>query len=635
MTFDTVKRKYLNNDIFGDIHLNLDGLDFLKQTKSKVNRIFWTIICTGALTAAIYFCYTYCDEYFNKKIIVSETQKLFKQNITLPTITLCSPQSFRKDNVLNYYELHKILNHLDEINKFTDRPYYDRIDIGRNLTYSFLREKGFQDEKIAIGIIFMTVLTQCLESLEDTVIILRTFIYFLTQYDDLYSANADFTAKLSRINLCMKSVYYDKWFDLMKKSYDEIAYSSISMPFNDAIIVLFETLYGRPTSENAEELVEVRNYFHVLMMHEAMNYEEKMILSSYLEKINLKKILENHGWKLEDNLVSCQIGSVACNSTSFNKIFTSFGICYQLNSDIPQSIPDYDGGISIILNSETYNQYDQIIIGSGVNGINLVVHSSDEPPAPTFRGITLEPGMRSNVEIKKFTTTLLDKRKGGNCDESIDIPLFDKFTIFGCTLNCLFFNIENECDCLAYNDPRIITENHYMNKSCRTFDELRCFLDVKTGRKKSKICNECFTPPCHFDDYLPKITTEQLPQSVVSDYIHQSELRCSLNHNMTLSPTIYKKSPENISDNACLTTLNWKENLISMNIFYGELSELKSVQKPKYTTIDFIGIIGGFTGLYAGISFISIIQFFGAIITISIRLIKLITTSNSKIPPEH
>ncbi|KAI3382992.1 hypothetical protein SNEBB_005171, partial [Seison nebaliae] len=134
------KQKILFGIRYG-VYIHIDGFDFLVQSKSKVNRIFWTIICTAALTTAIYFCYIYCDEYFNQKITVTETQKIFKESMIFPTITLCSPQNFRKDNVLNYYELDRILSHLDAINKFVDRPYYDRLDTGFNLTYTFLRDE--------------------------------------------------------------------------------------------------------------------------------------------------------------------------------------------------------------------------------------------------------------------------------------------------------------------------------------------------------------------------------------------------------------------------------------------------------------------------------------------------------------
>ncbi|KAI3382993.1 hypothetical protein SNEBB_005172, partial [Seison nebaliae] len=109
---------------------------------------------------------------------------------------------------------------------------------------------------------------------------------------------------ISTFENCMKIKYYAKWFDLMKKPYEELALLSSSIPFDLVINVLLEDIYGRSFANEMSEMEEVRKYFYALMMYEAMNFEEKMVLSPYLEKINLKKILENDVWKLEDNLVS-------------------------------------------------------------------------------------------------------------------------------------------------------------------------------------------------------------------------------------------------------------------------------------------------------------------------------------------
>ncbi|KAI3378524.1 hypothetical protein SNEBB_004108 [Seison nebaliae] len=453
-------------------------------------------------------------------------------------------------------------------------------------------------------------MSSCVETIVDGMTLVWYFKFY-KQNDVAVMANmtAENMILFAKADLCMEMIWYHKWFPLVQVSYEQIVEMTGRMDFTGMTTALFYIRYAEDVVVTFETLKESRKFLFAIFLYQAFFYMEKRVLSGYLSQINLKSVLAHNAWTLDNNLISCQIGSETCTIDDFDKIFTANGVCYQLNKNFKQSIPNKSGGITMLINSETYNQFDQVIMGKSLNGIDLIIHHEDEPPAINFRGLSLEPGMMSDVEIQNLTTTLLDKEVGGNCDKLIELDLFDKFTTFGCNMDCLFTNIEQNCGCLAYDDPRIVTDNDYFTKACASFNDLRCLFGTKEGRIPSKPCKDCSTPACHFKDYSPKITSEPISNALISSHIKIKELDCAITNNIPLDSGTYSASPDNISSYYCLTENNWKSNIIGVRIYYDELAAVVSIQTPKYSIIDFLGLVGGFTGLCAGMSFITIIQF--------------------------
>ena len=68
--------------------------------------------------------------------------------------------------------------------------------------------------------------------------------------------------------------------------------------------------------------------------------------------------------------------------------------------------------------------------------------------------------------------------------------------------------------------------------------------------------------------------------------------------------------------------MDFKKNILSLTIYYPDLSYTKISESPKLSTSNLISNIGGTMGLYVGISLLSLVEIIELIIEIILIIMK-------------
>ncbi|KAI3386189.1 hypothetical protein SNEBB_010331 [Seison nebaliae] len=577
---------------------SLHGYASFMGSNSIGHRLLWGLIIMSSSSILIYFLFWYCDEYINNKPTISSNEKFYLSEMNFPSVTICNSQPLRMNLLKNNYFGLKTLEYLDLYTQLSNRTDYDHEPIQPTELHTCLNN-SLSEIQVQQIVYFFATFSYCVEKLMDMDEI-ESLINDII--NDNFPNDVDRTDGM-KMELCLNEGMFNKWHK--------------ELDLNQILTIL--PLSKTCNNQLLTNVVDMKDFlletqylyysYHVLAMREYEAYIDE----NFVNKINLKTYMFEASWNIHDHMLSCSFNSEPCDTSDFRVLQTVSGTCYVFNTDKKQATPGKTGGLRMILNSENYNKFSQYMLKKNADGLQVIIHNEKEPPAENLRFLPLKTGISSNIEIKNRTSTLLDVNSGGNCLKSQKLAAFDEFTSYGCQVNCLLDAIVERCGCQDIDDPRLTDDDGgYWEKGCFTIKKKKCAISIRKNWRSISNCQQCKKPPCIIYDYAPKMSTATLIYKYFRTNIIKFEEGC-LKNDSFIAPynkdlwQITDKTLDDINDK-CLTTSNWKENIVEVNVFYRELSQQILIQDVKYSTVDFIGVLGGTMGIYTGMSLMTIIE---------------------------
>ncbi|XP_071043325.1 acid-sensing ion channel 4-B-like isoform X1 [Parasteatoda tepidariorum] len=292
------------------------------------------------------------------------------------------------------------------------------------------------------------------------------------------------------------------------------------------------------------------------------------------------------GHKREDFILSCYFEGKPCLDRIGQFFHHDYTNCYTVNGYWGYKNSSYLNGsmfqprsgrpseLSLLLNLE-HDEYTREL--DRTVRAKMTIHSPNTIPNPEYDGVSLYPGFSYNYGIKEFIVRVLPFPYKTNCKNYAELK--EKRT--GATLT--------QEDCLAECTARLHKE--YCNCTVRRLSHIHdipCCLDTE------RHCLDLFDSPvkdvCYSKCRMPCTKTTYNYEAVDHSEYHRGDC-----YNDWLDET---KTEEDSS--------YFRKNYICLRVFYVTADSEIYTHKPMYDGIQVFSVIGGYIGLWLGVSLLDI-----------------------------
>ncbi|XP_077983148.1 uncharacterized protein LOC144437989 [Glandiceps talaboti] len=317
----------------------------------------------------------------------------------------------------------------------------------------------------------------------------------------------------------------------------------------------------------------------------------------YTDLMNVLKLgkdeILRYGHNKNDFVLQCSFDDALCSSRDFS-VFQNdvYGNCFTFNPDKADVMVRYADkknartGLKLTLNIE---QDEYIPMYGQDAGVVVLVHPPDVVPFPENSGITVPPGKKASIAIRKDSYTMPGAPYSDCIDKKNFISIFGKgynYSTEACHISTLNMYIQKECKC---NDTVWMTGK----PRCRVTntDHEFCRQYVSYLYYRGILLNDC-KQSCRQITYAKSVSLSQWPSNK-----HVKGL-------LKLLRPISDRVRNTIMDEQSV-----RDNLISLNIYYDYVNYRNTMNKPVYTIDQLVADLGGLFGLYLGISLITVVEF--------------------------
>ncbi|XP_022795978.1 amiloride-sensitive sodium channel subunit beta-like [Stylophora pistillata] len=317
---------------------------------------------------------------------------------------------------------------------------------------------------------------------------------------------------------------------------------------------------------------------------------------------------------------SCSINGLQCNEDNFTSSLSAVGFkCYTFNSAeeggllLKASLAGRLSGLSLRLNIERDSYITNLL--SPAVGIVILIHDQKiYPPVEEF-GIAIQPGMSTFCAIKRRKIINLKKPYATNCRSGS--LMFDSnltYTKQACMINCRNDYMIKECGCTAskFQANRPIPV-------CSVNDSILCafpsYVKFGTSQERTECEKEC-REPCEHVEYRTSFSYSGLQKDAYIEHFMSI-----LNDNATSAMELEMYRPLlNMTEEEKEKFID--KNIISLDIFFEDLSVEIIEQKPVFEIWALTGNLGGTFGLFLGMSVLTFLEFFDFIFRRILHLFK-------------
>uniref|UniRef100_T1KCT8 Uncharacterized protein n=1 Tax=Tetranychus urticae TaxID=32264 RepID=T1KCT8_TETUR len=328
------------------------------------------------------------------------------------------------------------------------------------------------------------------------------------------------------------------------------------------------------------------------------------------------------GHQSSDLIVSCHFAGKKCYPIEFESIFSSsYGNCYTYNmaeslissatlsKPSDQKLSGFTGpkfGLELVLNLEV----DQYMPTSRETGAKIVIHDRSQKADPDQDAVHVPPGVVTYVGIQLINITRLPAPYRDKCSDdwvegwvkewamTVD---HGPYTSQFCLKLCLQTYTLKECNCWTVSAPPPYNSTQPQCDLRKNPVQVSCVERVREKYYAGQLICNC-PPRCN----------EKVYEKFISTGVEAAQ--CSA-----------------LSSGTEESSLDHKENIAKVIIYYQTLSFTEITQDVKYTWSSIIGAVGGILGAYLGFSFIAIYEFFEILTVALIRLIFPPKTFTTKI----
>ncbi|CAF3716245.1 unnamed protein product [Rotaria sp. Silwood1] len=338
------------------------------------------------------------------------------------------------------------------------------------------------------------------------------------------------------------------------------------------------------------------------------------------DKLNINESMDEYFFSLEFMLIECSYNNQQCRADDFTFFLSSkYGRCYTFNaktkdlnnSKIRQTNDDGGSGKLILRLYAHSDLYVPYVSGDVSVGMVAMVHDNTELPLIDVAGIELTSGRKHKLGYKKKANYFLSSPYT-ECTDKVPIVMQAMFDRYGgadyaysqgvCYLLCTQAYIYDQCRCVnpkAWSARSVIltdkntifeaplcnfADGCYMNATSRIFSTISIW---------NQFCSQC-TQECSVVDFVITPSSTLAPSTWYANIT-----KAFVESHRNIKPT------------------NWSTNWLSevQNNYVGLEVVCLSTEVENYTQeasvqpVDVISNVGGHTGLWIGISFLSIMEF--------------------------
>jgi hypothetical protein len=350
-------------------------------------------------------------------------------------------------------------------------------------------------------------------------------------------------------------------------------------------------------------------YNNVFLINEIMTYNDT----------HKKSLI----FSLNESLLECFINTIYCTHLDFVwTVDPIYGNCYSFNTGFNSSGNSIDliqiskagniNGLRLKLFVGNPNNVPKFI---ETNGYHVIIHNQTYKIS-TNEGFDISTGVETSVIINRIYETLKPKPYS----ECIDLNSIDSFdsnlyrVLYG--LNQTYRQID--CFDLCFQELLIQTCNCYFNKfnklngtnQCLDMFQMNCSLNAWSTFVSNNYINTNCIQYCPLECY-------SITYSVTTRSTNYPSYNYALDSLMT-NPIVKSKF-----QNETLTYDLIKQSVLSLNVYYDQLSYTHISKEAKLELVDLVSGIGGLLGLFLGMSFLSFVELIEIILeTICIILTK-------------
>ncbi|XP_076814935.1 bile acid-sensitive ion channel-like [Clavelina lepadiformis] len=314
--------------------------------------------------------------------------------------------------------------------------------------------------------------------------------------------------------------------------------------------------------------------------------------------------LKSKGWVLNDTSIKkCSFRSKACSIKNFKRILTPMGICYTFAvHDVIQTIPGSGNGLVLVLdiNQERYATHPHY--GFPGAGVKVHVHGAKEPPLIQNFGVSVPSGHCGHIVMQRTQRKLMNPPWGICSKETTKLRHFSEYSTAACYIECRTDYVIKRCGCKPYWAP----VKRYEVEECNALQILDCAGEVESQFMSKITMSKCgCVTPCEFVTYETKVTYSTFPSVQIGQHL--------------ISPNnlkVVKLSTGRDFTKAIEEVSVYRENYLMLDIYFDSLSDREIIQSKSVSEISLICDIGGLLGLWVGISFVTVFEFFQLFVAI-------------------
>ena len=309
------------------------------------------------------------------------------------------------------------------------------------------------------------------------------------------------------------------------------------------------------------------------------NLSANELCNSYLNEIDnstqsmtLHDLYVNGAINSSELIQQCIFGQeyTICNDM-FEPIITNLGLCYSINSNkslLHSRAPGIRAGLNMLIDIQQFTHY--IASLDSTAGVKVLVHSKDVLPDPDESGIAISPGKSTYISLNE---EIINDETGNGCGKANErLKYFPDYSnsVSSCRAEIYTESIIRKCNCV---DPFVTASTDI--RLC-TIGDLCCIRDAI-----SNINVTSCLPTCQRTAYSTSVSYAQFPDNTVIEEFQQ----------------FFNLTPVQITS-----------DVLSVNIYFEDLTITRITTKSSYSFSAFLSDIGGQLGLFIGASVISMLQ---------------------------
>ncbi|CAF0762726.1 unnamed protein product [Adineta ricciae] len=334
-------------------------------------------------------------------------------------------------------------------------------------------------------------------------------------------------------------------------------------------------------------------------------------------KLNQNESLNDLFYSLDSMMMYCNYNGMSCEASNFTWFISpNFGLCYTFNALLKTTGQDglkynADNGSSGILQLRFYVHQHQYVpyLSNGV-GMAILVHDNIQLPIIELATMYLSPGKHHRLGYAKKSSIFLPAPYT-TCNQNLTLGMkvmFNEYhdtdygyALYPCYLSCIQAYTYQKCGCghpFRWNIRSIVLPNTDKIINIPLCDlKNPCYNEATTEIMNTQsiwttFCPDC-TQECSYSEFI--ITSSSLsapPQFLMNDikaFVESSQVPLPVNWSTTWTSEI-------------------QASYVSLEVAYETTRTEVYSQQATIGIVDVISNVGGNTGLWIGISFLSLME---------------------------
>ncbi|UJR18328.1 hypothetical protein I4U23_005230 [Adineta vaga] len=346
--------------------------------------------------------------------------------------------------------------------------------------------------------------------------------------------------------------------------------------------------------------------------------QQSLYISDFIQHIiNENQSLNEYYYPLKEMLIKCTYNELNCSINDFVSFISPiYGLCYTFNADASninngQLHYNSENGMSGLLQLDLYlHSHQYVPYLSNAVSIVTMVHDNRKLPIIEKFGVQLIPGRRHKLGYSKSTTTFLPSPYT-TCADTVTPEmkaLYDQFsganydyTIEICFTTAVQTYVYEQCGCV---DPSQWSARYVLPLGSSTVIQSQlcsvsdlCYTNATTRFQSTPEIFHKYGSNCGLDcsniEFPLKISSSLAPMEWDIDdikaFVESSSIPLPLNWSITWRNDI-------------------QTNYVGLDIVCETTRVTSYIQQASLSPVDVLSNIGGQTGLWIGISFLSLME---------------------------